>query len=141
MRYQVTTFPTFCEFYARAREADERIRAATSPIAELPATAAYYVAPDHESGYGVSRSGELIAVWSRVPGRGAVLVHDACWRGAEWLSCFDGYLRTFYERAGFYVEHEELNWTPGGPVVLHMRLPATEASIRQHYATLAREGL
>jgi hypothetical protein len=134
MRYQVTSYSTFCLFYSAWRGGipDRGLCGASSMAVantvnswELDSTADYYVAQDHMSGYCIKR-GELCAVWSRVGGRGNELVADAVWRGAESLNCFDGYLPTLYARHGFVEVARIANWVAGEPDVVIMAQPGSE---------------
>jgi len=109
---------------ALAQGESERIKSATSPAQELLSEdAEYYLSGDCKSGYGVTRQGELIGVFSLVKGRGEKLVSEAILLdGASKLSCFDGFLPGFYKQFGFVEWMREPNWTEGGPDVVYMRL-------------------
>lgn len=130
MRYQVTTVETYCSVYCHARAASELVYRATSPWHELVGHhpgAAWYVAEDHLSGFGVAPDGTLLGVFSLVRGRGRELLEAAIWRGAESLWCFDGYLTELYGRHGFAEVSREPNWTRGQPDVVHMQLAQAAA--------------
>jgi hypothetical protein len=106
-----------------ARETSERIRKATSSPEEMPTDALYVLAEDRMSGYGVTQDGELIGVFSLIPGRGAQMISEAImYEEASKLDCFDGFLPGFYARFGFVEYRREANWTEGGPDVVYMRL-------------------
>jgi hypothetical protein len=107
----------------RARSKSQLIAAATSTPEEMPASYAYYVADDLESGYGVAGDGTLVGVFSLIKGRGVDLVWSSILHhGADRLDCFDGFLPEYYKQFGF-TEYERVpNWTPGEPDVVFMRL-------------------
>lgn len=73
------------------------------PPGELPTNARYYVTPDRLSGFGVTYSGELIHLYSRGRGQGALLIASAKELGASHLHCFQGPLVGIYQRNGFHV--------------------------------------
>lgn len=75
-------------------------------------------------GFIVKPDGELVGVFSSIPGRGDALISAALNAGATHLDCFDGYLTEFYARHGFREYRREPNWTPGGPAVVYMGLPS-----------------
>lgn len=108
-----------------ARKESARIRQATSDPAEMPDAADYFLWTDGESGYGVTKEGELIGLFSLVSGRGRMMVEEAIYLdGASKLDCFDGFLPDYYTQFGFVEYMREANWTEGGPDVVYMRLPA-----------------
>ena len=74
-------------------------------------------------GFIVKATGELVGLWSHVPGNGNGLVTAAIAYGATSLDCFDGYLPTLYGRHGFVIVRREANWIAGGPDVVYMHLP------------------
>lgn len=120
-RYYPTSADSFRETFDAARSASPLIDAATSPFdAETPAI--HYLAGDALSGFAVTETGELRFVFSLVKGRGDDLVTAALREGASHLDCFDGYLPTLYGRHGFTETARELNWTPGDPDVVYLRL-------------------
>ena len=75
-------------------------------------------------GFIIKPDGELVGVFSSIPGRGDALVSAALNSGATHLDCFDGYLTKFYGRHGLVEYKREPNWTPGGPAVVFMGLPS-----------------
>lgn len=68
-----------------------------------------YLAPDGQSGFAIKPDGELISVFSLVPGRGDELVAAAVEHGATKLDCFTPYLPRLYARHGF-VEVTRYHW-------------------------------
>lgn len=59
---------------------------------------------DEQAGFAVARDGELLGLFNVGPeGRGPLLLRAALEHGATWLGCFDGYLPSLYEGAGFVV--------------------------------------
>lgn len=110
-------------FLGMAREESERVREATSPIEEMPRDADYFLSHDRKSGYGVTLNGELIGLFSLVPGRGKGMVQEAIdMDGARRLDCFDGFLPEYYKQFGFVEYLREANWVEGGPDVVYMEL-------------------
>jgi len=106
-----------------ARDQSGPIRRATSPIEEMPTDADYFLSLDGKSGYGVTMNGELVGLFSLVPGRGKDMVQEAIdMDGARRLDCFDGFLPEYYKQFGFVEYMREANWTPGGPDVVYMEL-------------------
>ncbi|MEU4155712.1 hypothetical protein [Actinoplanes sp. NPDC026670] len=105
-----------------ARRMSDRVAEATSAPEEMPDTARYFITRDGKSGFGISREGELIGLFSLIPGRGNDLMGWAIGLGVERLDCFDGFLPTYYRNYGFAEYKREANWTPGGPDVVYMRL-------------------
>lgn len=81
-----------------------------------------YLSNDHNSGFGVTRVGELVNVFSVIKGRGNELLTFAKMVGANHLDCFDGYLVMFYTSHGFVTYKVESNYILGGPSVIYMRL-------------------
>lgn len=106
-----------------ARAGSARIADATSDPRDLPEDATYWLTDDDRSGFGITATGDLIAVFSTVKGRGDYLVQAAIARAAITLDCFDGFLPSFYARHGFRETSRESNWTAGGPDVVYMALP------------------
>lgn len=82
-----------------------------------------YLSADNQAGFAITAQGELIALHSAVGGRGTYLVGEAVALGATHLDCFDGYLRSLYEKHGFVAYKTEPNWTEGQPDIVHMRQP------------------
>lgn len=113
---------TFGDAFDVARATSSAVADATSPFTHVPNTA-YVLTADLLSGYAIRPDGELVNVFSLVPGRGDMLVSHAVANGADHLDCFDGYLPTLYARHGFMATHREQNWTPGGPDVVYMSTP------------------
>lgn len=113
----------FARAFEAAREDSEAIREATSDFSHVEGTI-YVLTTDERSGYAIRPDGDLVFVFSLERGRGATIVADAIANGAETLDCFDGYLPTLYARHGFVEYAREDNWTPGGPDVVFMALPA-----------------
>lgn len=113
---------TFGILFEQAREISDTIRDATSTFEISGDDSTYRVSLDGMSGYVVRSDGELVYVFSRVPGRGAAMIERAIADGATYLDCFDGYLPTFYARHGFVETRREANWTPGEPDVVFMSL-------------------
>lgn len=106
---------------ATAQANSERIRHNTKSAIDLPdGGTRYYLATDFRSGFGITASGELIAVFSLVPGRGPSIVSQAVRLGASNLDCFDGHLVALYSNHGFKETHREPNWDPSGPDVVWM---------------------
>lgn len=93
------------------------------PADGLGVGTAYYLSDDFDSGYAVKSNGELVHVFSRVKGRGNLLVDSAVRNGAYRLDCFDGYLPDLYRRHGFVEHDRDANWTEGGPDVVYMYRP------------------
>lgn len=118
-RMKRTSARVFRAALAEARAGREHVAAATSPPAELPDDARYYLSPDRLAGFGVA-DGELIGLFSAERGRGAELVAAAIDAGASRLDCFGGYLVELYARHGFVETAREPNWTPGEPDVVYM---------------------
>lgn len=118
------TSATYIDVLALAQNESERIKGATSPAAEMPTDKVdYYLSGDRKSGYGVKHDGELIGVFSLVPGRGERLIGEAvALDGARKLDCFDGFLPDYYKQFGFVEYMREPNWTEGGPDVVYMQL-------------------
>jgi hypothetical protein len=98
----------------------------------------YYLTGDECSGFAIASDGELCGLFSLARGRGRALLASAAAHGAEWLTCFDGYLRGLYLAAGWVIRAEHA-WNPalapdgwptelGTPSVLHMFLPAAVAA-------------
>lgn len=113
---------TFADAFNVARAVSSAVADATSPFVDVDGTR-YVLTADLNSGYAVRADGELVNVFSTVPGRGDILVSHAVANGADHLDCFDGYLPTLYARHGFLETHREDNWTPGGPAVVFMANP------------------
>jgi hypothetical protein len=115
-------WPVFAAAYGHARRTSDIVREMTTELAELPheTTVSYHLTDDGLSGFGVTDTGELIALFSLARGRGDVLVSAATDAGATRLDCFDGYLPSLYARHGFVPVRREENWTPGGPDVVYM---------------------
>lgn len=109
-----------------ARADSDKVAEATSPSYELEHNerAQYTLTADGLSGFIVMPNGELTSVFSLVKGRGSYLITWAILMGATRLDCFDGYLTGFYRRFGFSSYMIVPNWTPGGPAVHFMKLPA-----------------
>ncbi|QDP44281.1 acetyltransferase [Streptomyces phage Celia] len=105
-----------------AREFSERIAGATSKIEDMPADARYFLSWDLRSGYGITKEGTLIGVFSIERGRGHDMIKDAISKGADNLDCFDGFLPGYYQKFGFRETHREANWTEGEPDVVFMAL-------------------
>ncbi|MFE7463089.1 hypothetical protein ACFU6R_03155 [Streptomyces sp. NPDC057499] len=105
-----------------ARFASDRIADATSKPEEMPQDARYFLTDDSQSGFGVTSDGTLIGLFSRVKGRGEVLVNAAIREGARLLDCFDGFLPSYYAGYGFRETERSANWTPGEPDVVFMAL-------------------
>ena len=110
--------------FGAAHELSENVRAACSPVTEMPYTGVrYYLREDFSGGYGVTDDGELIGLFS-LNGGGRALVRDAMANGARRLDCFDGFLTDFYASIGWTEVMREANWTPGGPDVVYMEVTA-----------------
>lgn len=111
------------------RRLDSRIADATSTFDHVEGTR--YFLDDEEMtgivGYAIRPDGELVYVFSTVPGQGAAIVESALANGAVYLDCFEGYLPTFYGRHGFVEVSRVANWTPGEPDVVYMSLPGFES--------------
>lgn len=122
--YNATTRETFAAALRTAQYLDARVKDATSE----PATYEHgrhecYLSEDGLSGFAVSHTGELVGVFSRVKGRGPLLMKHAIYRGATHLDCFEGYLSAFYAQHGFLEVGSSQNW--GGahlPRVVYMAL-------------------
>lgn len=113
----------YLEALRRARAASPRVAAATTAPEDMDTTGTeFYLSPDEASGFGVTSGGDLVGLFSLVPGRGRSLVSQAVSRGARTLDCFDGFLPGFYASLGFVETGREPNWTPGGPDVVFMEL-------------------
>lgn len=113
-----------------ARDESERIKEATTPPLDMPRDALYLLSSDRRSGYGVSAEGELIGLFSLVPGRGRAMVDEAIrLDGAQLLDCFDGFLPSYYKQFGFIEYKREANWTEGGPDVVYMRRPVSAGDL------------
>ena len=108
-----------------ARVTDSRVREFTSDPNELKGTGRFWLNDDETAGYGITWHGEFIALFNiGTPGKGKELVESAIRNGARLLDCFDGYLPTLYRSHGFVEFARVANWTPGGPDVVYMALPA-----------------
>lgn len=105
-----------------ARHTSERIAEATSAPDEMPGDARYFLTEDFRSGFGLTREGTLIGLFSLVKGRGADMVRVAVDKGATNLDCFDGFLPDYYKQFGFVETKRVANWTPGEPDVVFMAL-------------------
>lgn len=114
-------YPTFLFAMGRASVTNPRITDACSDAAELPPEAAYYLNATGTAGFGITGSGELIAVFAAHPGHGAGMVDLAVRLGATHLNCFDGPLVEYYDRHGFRVVERQPNWVDGQPDVVWMR--------------------
>lgn len=103
MYYSPVSNTLFTNVLAQHQREHEHISAATTPAEELQLSTndRAYLAPDLASGFAVRASGELVAVFSAVRGRGDGLVASATRRGATHLDCFDGVLPILYARHGF----------------------------------------
>ncbi len=111
----------FATAFDNARDASERIRMSCAEFA--PAVGATYCLTDDQlSGFVVRPDGELVNLFSCLPGRGRVLMDAAVAAGATRLDCFDGYLPMLYGRHGFREVRRESNWTAGAPDILYMEL-------------------
>lgn len=106
-----------------ARKASARVHAATSPF-EASDGMRCYLNSDATAGYVIRADGELTNVFSTRRKQGDDIMRHALADGARRLDCFDGYLVGFYSRHGFEIVRREPNWTPGGPDVVFMALPA-----------------
>ncbi|MET9861979.1 hypothetical protein ABZY93_22180 [Streptomyces smyrnaeus] len=107
---------------AAARATSELIASATSKPDEMPTGARYFLSWDLRSGYGVTREGTLIGLFSVERGRGHDMVKDAIANGADNLDCFDGFLPDYYRQYGFVETDRVPNWTQGEPDVVFMGL-------------------
>lgn len=119
--YRPVTWMTFAENFNKARG---WVRIAEN-CATLDNTShcVPYMSNEYLSGFAIHKpTKEIRYLHSVVRGRGDMLVTEAIKRGGAWLTCFDGYLKTLYERHGFKVAKREPNWTAGKPDVLTMIL-------------------
>jgi len=111
----------FAWAYNSARAESPRIGDNSSPFTPCDEeNTLYWTSADGLSGFAIRESGELVNVFSLVPGRGDAIVTAAVDRGADCLDCFDGFLPAFYARHGFVETARQPNWTPGGPDVVWM---------------------
>ena len=83
---------------------------------------------DELTGFAVSKTGELINVFSTVKGWGDMIMEKAIEVGATRLDCFNGFLPRLYARWGFVEVRRELNWVLGGPDVIYMERPVSQAT-------------
>ena len=108
-----------------AQRSSTLVADSTTPAADLVRQGIQgYISADGLSGYGVSRGGELVGVFSTVKGRGDGLVESAKANGAWRLDCFDGYLVRLYSKHGFAETGRVQNWAPGGADVVYMAIPS-----------------
>lgn len=114
---------TFGFAFNQARATSDLICDSTSTF-DGPSEALYFLAEDWRAGFSIRPDGELVYVFSLDRGHGDDIMRAALANGARRLDCFDGYLVEFYARHGFEVTAREPNWTPGGPDVVFMALPA-----------------
>lgn len=89
-----------------------------------------YLTRDDQSGFAVSRVGELESLFSRIRGRGPTLLRQAVRLGATHLHCYDGPLTRIYERAGFSVT-DRYAFDPGlAPAGWDVRVHGTPCYLR-----------
>ena len=137
--YKEVSKELFISYLRIAQDENKLIAASTSPVVELVddnASRTYYMRIDRVngcnvyrlSGYAISNGdlvsakGELTSLYSTMKGQGKELHNSAIENGATHLDCFDGYLATFYGKAGFTIDSRVANWTQGEPDVLFMSL-------------------
>jgi outer membrane protein assembly factor BamB len=125
--YPAVDAARFGAAFNSARAQSDQIRRATSEFEDRDDMTLYVLAPDSQSGYAIREDGELVYVFSLVPGRGMFIVSSAIADGAVYLDCFDGYLPTLYRRHGFEVVDRVSNWTSGSPDVVFMALPGYQS--------------
>lgn len=93
-----------------ARDASLTVRAFTDP--QVPHSDWHcYLSADRATGFAVKPDGELVAVFSTVPGRGAALVEAIKGSCATHGYCIGGFLVGLYEGAGFDVT-DTYRWDP-----------------------------
>lgn len=120
--YKRVTIRAFLAAIEAARSVNHLVKLATSALSyEDLEGCELYLSGDGLSGFGI-RQGELINVFSSVQGRGDSLVKMAKILGANHLDCFNGYLVSFYQKAGFIEYKREANWIEGEPSVVYMSL-------------------
>jgi hypothetical protein len=116
----------FRKHFEAARQDSDQIAAATSPFDPTASRGTrYFEWSDgfHHAGFAVRADGELVYVFSTLPGLGGAIVKAAISEGAVYLDCFDGYLPSLYARFGFQADAHVPNWRPDGPDVVYMSLP------------------
>lgn len=120
-------FDAYMKQYATARLKNPLIAENCATYSELESINKYdnvrwFGGRANAQGFGVTESGELIGLFSSVPGAGNDLIAHAISEGAIRLDCFDGYLTSLYERHGFVEVHRAANWNEGQPNVVYMEL-------------------
>lgn len=125
-RFNSTTAARFIGTFDHARKSSPLVADSTSTTREIASRAGmkFFLSTDRHSGFAISTTGELVAVFSTVRGRGNDIMAAATANGAAHLDCFDGYLTGLYSRHGFKVTERFANWTPGQPDVVVMVLAA-----------------
>lgn len=124
-KFKLVTFSTFKNALIHAQCLQVKIKENTLTPYELEArkysTRYCVLSTDERSGFIVTHEHELIAVFSRVPGRGKDIVSLACRLGANKLDCFNGYLVKLYSQFGFFEYKREKNYNEGVPDVIYMQ--------------------
>lgn len=85
---------------------------------------ACFIGINNSSGFAVTRSGELVSVFSSQRSSGAAIVTAAVENGARHLDCFclrqggriEGALFRLYSRAGFKIDRDRNEGVPGEPM-------------------------
>lgn len=126
MRLTAVSVETYRLALAMARANSDNVRQATSAPEEIPDHGRFFVSDDGLSGFGVLFTGELVGLFSLIPGRGDALTSAAVESGATWGNCFEiPHLLDLYGRHGFAVYERQANWDPEdarGDVVFFSRL-------------------
>lgn len=96
-----------------------------------------YLSQNHDAGFGISRDGELLSVFSLIRGNSKAIIEAAIELGAIEVSCFDieGKLPSLYRAYGFK-DDQRVPWDParapdgwdydryGTPDILFLRRPS-----------------
>lgn len=124
---------TFKGALSAAREERQHIKDATTDPHHMPDDDAsdYYLSHDGRSGFGVTKQGTGIGLFSTEKGRGLDLLrYQIDHGGMAWADHFggvpaedgtptEGYLDKLYHPLGMIEFGRQANWTPGGPDVVY----------------------
>lgn len=123
--YQVVDVQVFSKYLTLAGLMSPLIAMNTIEATELDqsSNAMYFLSKDNNSGFGITSSKEIVALFSTVKGRGAELLTSAVTNGAQHLNCFDGYLVGLYASFGFEeVRRVPNNYGRSNPDIVYMQL-------------------
>lgn len=99
-----------------------------------------YLTLDGNAGFGITKDGELINVFSIKRSAGNMLVQTAIQNGAKHLNCYNGMLSEFYGRNGFVEYDRQPNSEKGKPDIIYMKLKGVkDAEIRRSERTNVKE--